>query len=92
MLSLTFLGSTAYIVYITVGFGFSGIGIGLFATPALDTAMSTTPKNKVGVASAIFKNGIDARRGIRYCDYRRSFTRHCRTQFQSQQRERGVYR
>ena len=27
----------------------------LFATPALDTAVSTTPKDKVGVASAIFK-------------------------------------
>lgn len=55
MLSLTFLGSTAYIVSSLIGFGFFGIGIGLFATPALDTAVSTTPKNKVGVASAIFK-------------------------------------
>lgn len=55
MLSLTFLGSTGYIVSSLIGFGFFGIGIGLFATPALDTAVSTTPKNKVGVASAIFK-------------------------------------
>ena len=55
MLSLTFLGGTAYIVSCLVGFAFFGIGIGLFATPALDTAVSTTPPEKVGVASAIFK-------------------------------------
>lgn len=55
LLALTFLGSTAYIVSCLIGFAFFGIGIGLFATPALDTAVSQTPKNKVGVASAIFK-------------------------------------
>lgn len=55
MLSLTFLGDTAYIVACLIGFSLFGIGIGLFATPALDTAVSTTPPEKVGVASAIFK-------------------------------------
>ncbi len=55
MLSLTFLGSTAYIMSCLVGLAFFGIGIGLFTTPPLDTAVSTTPPEKVGVASAIFK-------------------------------------
>lgn len=55
MLSLTFLDGTAYIVSCLIGFAFFGIGIGLFATPALDTAVSTTAEDKVGVASAIFK-------------------------------------
>ncbi|CAD2080284.1 MFS transporter [Jeotgalicoccus coquinae] len=55
MLSLTFLEGTVYIMSCLIGFGFFGIGIGLFATPALDTAVSTTPRDKVGVASAIFK-------------------------------------
>jgi len=55
LLSLTFLGDTAYIVACLIGFSLFGIGIGLFATPALDTAVSTTPPEKVGVASAIFK-------------------------------------
>lgn len=55
LLSLTFLGDTAYIISCLIGFALFGIGIGLFATPALDTAVSTTPPEKVGVASAIFK-------------------------------------
>lgn len=55
MLSLTFLDGTVYIIACLIGFAFFGIGIGLFATPALDTAVSTTPPDKVGVASAIFK-------------------------------------
>lgn len=55
LLSLTFLGDTAYIISSLIGFALFGIGIGLFATPALDTAVSTTPPEKVGVASAIFK-------------------------------------
>ena len=55
LLSLTFLGGTAYIISCLIGFALFGIGIGLFATPALDTAVSTTPPEKVGVASAIFK-------------------------------------
>ncbi len=55
LLSLTFLGDTAYIISCILGFALFGIGIGFFATPALDTAVSTTPPEKVGVASAIFK-------------------------------------
>ena len=55
LLSLTFLGDTAYIISSLIGFALFGIGIGFFATPALDTAVSTTPPEKVGVASAIFK-------------------------------------
>lgn len=55
LLSLTFLGDTAYLISCLIGFALFGIGIGFFATPALDTAVSTTPPEKVGVASAIFK-------------------------------------
>ena len=55
LLALTFFGDTAYLISALIGFSLFGIGIGFFATPALDTAVSTTPPEKVGVASAIFK-------------------------------------
>lgn len=53
--SLTFLDDTAYLISCLIGFALFGIGVGFFATPALDTAVYTTPPEKVGVASALFK-------------------------------------
>ena len=32
-----------------------GLGLGLFATPSTDTAISHSPEEKVGVASGIYK-------------------------------------
>lgn len=57
MFSLTFFDTTLYIVVALIGAICFGGGTGLFATPALSTAVSTTPPEKVGVASGIFKMG-----------------------------------
>lgn len=56
-ISLTFFGTSGYIVVALIASVFFGGGTGLFATPALSTAVSTTPPEKVGVASGIFKMG-----------------------------------
>lgn len=53
--AMTFFDGTQYILVSIVGFTFFGAGVGLFATPALDTAVSSLPAEKTGVASAIFK-------------------------------------
>lgn len=53
--SFTFLDGWQYILIAAIGFAFFGAGVGLFATPALDTAVSSLPEDKTGVASAIFK-------------------------------------
>ncbi|ULG72263.1 MFS transporter [Macrococcus brunensis] len=55
LFALTFLTGWTYIIVAAIGFTFFGAGVGLFATPALDTAVSTLPKEKTGIASAIFK-------------------------------------
>ncbi len=57
MFSLTFFDTTLYVVVALIGAICFGGGTGLFATPALSTAVSTTPPEKVGVASGIFKMG-----------------------------------
>src|SRR5699024_1218685 len=49
--------TTLYVVVALIGAICFGGGTGLFATPALSTAVSTTPPEKVGVASGIFKMG-----------------------------------
>ncbi len=57
MFSMTFFDTAIYVVVALIGAVFFGGGTGLFATPALSTAVSTTPPEKVGVASGIFKMG-----------------------------------
>lgn len=57
LLSMTFLSSSSYLVLVIIASVLFGTGTGLFATPALNTAVSTTPQDKVGVASGIFKMG-----------------------------------
>ncbi|NYF24334.1 MFS transporter [Sporosarcina sp. JAI121] len=53
--ALTFLPDSAYIITVFLGFMLSGIGLGLYATPSMDTAVVNTPEDKVGVASGIYK-------------------------------------
>ena len=55
IISLTFLSGQVYLIAALIGFVLFGASVGLFATPALDTAISSLPKEKTGVASAIFK-------------------------------------
>lgn len=57
LFSCTFLNATQYIVLALIASVLFGAGTGLFATPALSTAVSTTDPDKVGVASGIFKMG-----------------------------------
>lgn len=54
-MSLTFLDDTSYIIAVLIGFVFFGLGLGFYATPSTDTAISNAPADKVGVASGIFK-------------------------------------
>lgn len=57
LFSFTFFDKPIYIIVSLIGAVCFGGGTGLFATPALSTAVSTTPPEKVGVASGIFKMG-----------------------------------
>lgn len=53
--SLTFLPGMVYTVIVFIGFSLFGIGLGMYATPSTDTAVSNAPENRVGVASGIYK-------------------------------------
>lgn len=55
LMSLTFLPGITYVVVVCAGFILFGLGLGFFATPAIDTAVSNAPDNKAGIASGIFK-------------------------------------
>lgn len=55
MMSLTFLPQMAYLIAVSLGFIFFGLGLGFYATPSTDTAVSNAPEGKVGVASGIYK-------------------------------------
>src|SRR5690625_4446273 len=55
IMGLTFLPDTLYTITVFVGFILFGIGLGMYATPSTDTAVSSSPDNKIGEASGIFK-------------------------------------
>lgn len=55
LMALTFLPDTAYIMVVLLGFILFGLGLGFYATPSTDTAISNAPLDKVGVASGIYK-------------------------------------
>ena len=42
---------------VVIGFVLFGVGLGFFATPATDAAISSVPESQVGMASGIFKMG-----------------------------------
>jgi DHA2 family multidrug resistance protein-like MFS transporter len=51
----TFLLARQYLVAAFVGFTLFGIGLGLYATPSTDAALSNVPPAKAGSASGIYK-------------------------------------
>ena len=51
----TFLLARQYLVAAFVGFTLFGIGLGLYATPSTDAALSNVPQDKAGSASGIYK-------------------------------------
>lgn len=55
VMGLTFLPGIIYTVIVFVGFAVFGIGLGIYATPSTDTAVSSAPSNKIGEASGLYK-------------------------------------
>ena len=53
--TLTFALVSQYLVIATVGFTLFGIGLGLYATPSTDAALSNVPQESAGSASGIYK-------------------------------------
>ena len=54
-MGLTFLPDFLYMIIVFLGFIFFGLGLGMFATPSTDTAVTSAPDPKVGEAAGIFK-------------------------------------
>jgi len=55
MTTFTHLMTDQYLLIATIGFTFFGIGLGLYATPSADTALSAVPQEKAGSASGIYR-------------------------------------
>lgn len=55
LMTFTFLLARQYIVVAFVGFTLFGVGLGLYATPSTDAALSNVPQDKAGSASGIYK-------------------------------------
>lgn len=55
IMGLTFLPDLTYTVVVFIGFALFGLGLGLYATPSTDTAVSNAPDDKIGAASGIYK-------------------------------------
>jgi len=55
MTAMTFLPDVVYFITVFVGFLISGLGLGMYATPSIDTAVINIANDKVGVASGIYK-------------------------------------
>ena len=53
--AFTFLLAGEYLIAAFVGFTLFGIGLGLYATPSTDAALSNIPQDKAGSASGIYK-------------------------------------
>src|SRR3954452_24410185 len=53
--SCTFLLAGQYMVAAFLGFTLFGIGLGFYATPSTDAALSNVPNEKAGAASGIYK-------------------------------------
>lgn len=55
MTTFTFVLASQYMIIATIGFTLFGIGLGFYATPSTDAALSTVPAEKAGSASGIYK-------------------------------------
>ena len=53
--TFTFLLVRQYLIVAFVGFTLFGIGLGFYATPSTDAALSNVPDDKAGAASGIYK-------------------------------------
>ncbi|MGG0815504.1 MFS transporter [Paenibacillus alvei] len=55
LMACTFVEGTTYSILVFIGFMLFGIGLGMYATPSTDTAVTAAPSDKIGVASGIYK-------------------------------------
>jgi MFS transporter, DHA2 family, multidrug resistance protein len=55
MMAITFLPGLVYTLAVFIGFILFGVGLGMYATPSTDTAVSNAPDEKIGEASGIYK-------------------------------------
>ncbi len=55
MTAFTFVLARQYMIISAIGFTLFGIGLGFYATPSTDAALSTVPDEKAGSASGIYK-------------------------------------
>jgi len=53
--SCTFLLARQYMIAAFVGFALFGVGLGVYATPSTDAALSNVPQDKAGAASGVYK-------------------------------------
>ena len=53
--TFTFLLARQFIAVAFVGFTLFGVGLGFYATPSTDAALSNVPQDKAGSASGIYK-------------------------------------
>ena len=53
--TFTFLLAKQYMIVAFVGFTLFGVGLGFYATPSTDAALSNVPNEKAGAASGIYK-------------------------------------
>ena len=53
--TFTFLRAWPYMIVAFVGFTLFGVGLGFYATPSTDAALSNVPGDKAGAASGIYK-------------------------------------
>lgn len=52
---MTFLYAWQYMIVATIGFTLFGVGLGCYATPSTDAALSNVPQTQVGSAAGIYK-------------------------------------
>ncbi|MDK9710983.1 MFS transporter [Acidaminobacter sp.] len=55
MTTFTFIMTSQYIIVSTIGFAFFGFGLGLYATPSADAALTSIPVEEAGSASGIYR-------------------------------------
>lgn len=55
LLSMSFLYTWQYVIAAVVGYTLFGIGLGFYATPSTDAALSNVPNDQVGAAAGIYK-------------------------------------
>lgn len=55
LMTFTFIMASQYMIVAAVGFTLFGMGLGFYATPSADAALSTVPASQAGTASGIYK-------------------------------------